>query len=213
MPAFLKSPSVWSLLVMNFAFMLAAIFYHWDVFEMIFIFWMENLVIGFYNILKMAMVKKTGAKKLGVTLTAPLATVKIILIAFFIFHYYLFCLVHGLFIVVLFGEHSTGQSGVIANIASLNAHTIVSALIAMLISHGLSFWRNYCCNKEYDSETLAGLMKSPYSRILIVHVVVMAAGFLILMTGFSTIMIVLFSLLKTGVDLKVHLSQMTNKVA
>ena len=75
------------------------IFWDWDAFNVVLLYWSENIVVGFYNILKMAFARVSRpAEHLG----------KLFLIPFFSVHYGGFCAVHGFFVLMLFGK---GESG------------------------------------------------------------------------------------------------------
>src|SRR5512139_3888948 len=91
----LKKVSVITLILSNMVPILGVIFFGWHAFALLFLFWFENIVIGVSNIFKMAFVLPNNNEK---------AAAKVPAIAFFIVHYGIFTLVHGIFIFVLFGE-------------------------------------------------------------------------------------------------------------
>ena len=67
------------------------------------LFWFENVVIGGLNVMRMLVsgVRMGGAGVFGALFTG----------AFFTVHYGLFTLVHGMFVVMLFGLPDTGARG------------------------------------------------------------------------------------------------------
>jgi hypothetical protein len=67
----------------------------WPVFTVMALFWFENVVIGGFNVLKML---TTGVRGGPGGVVGALATA-----AFFTVHYGLFTVVHGVFVVMLFG--------------------------------------------------------------------------------------------------------------
>jgi len=71
------------------------IFMDWDAFLVVFLFWTENVIIGFFNILKMAVAPPDATGKWG-----P----KYKIIPFFCVHYGMFALVHGFIIFAIFGS-------------------------------------------------------------------------------------------------------------
>ena len=74
--------------------------FDWDVRYIVVLYWIENLVVAFYNILKMAVLKTDQAEdKAG----------KLFIIPFFCIHYGGFCAVHGFFLIHFF-KIGTGTS-------------------------------------------------------------------------------------------------------
>ena len=103
-------------------------FFGWDVGFVVLLYWFENLVVAFYNILKMAVLKTDQAQKnIG----------KFFAIPFFCLHYGGFCAVHGLFLTVFFkiGESSPFPA---------NGHTWPMHLvfIQLLINVIAKIWAN-----------------------------------------------------------------------
>ncbi|MCB1844147.1 MAG: hypothetical protein KDI09_14385, partial [Halioglobus sp.] len=74
------------LVLVNLLPVLGVLLFGWDVGALVILYWSENLVLGFYTLVKMLLV--APLKGLGSGL-------------FFSIHYGGFCAVHGLFIVVL----------------------------------------------------------------------------------------------------------------
>jgi hypothetical protein len=88
----LVSPPVLALIAANLLPLVCALFFGWSAKVLLLLYWAENLIIGFYNVLKMLFAREMGqinpSNKPGA-------------IVLFCFHYGLFCTVHGIFIVVL----------------------------------------------------------------------------------------------------------------
>jgi len=81
--------SLLALVAANVVPLVGVVLLGWDAAVIVLLYWTENLVIGFYNILKMAMVK------------APHSTVqnsKLFVIPFFCLHFGAFCAGHGFFL-------------------------------------------------------------------------------------------------------------------
>ena len=75
-----------ALVLANLVPLAGVLWFGWSIWTILTIYWVENGIVGFYNVLKMAAV--SGIGKLGV-------------IPFFILHYGMFWLVHGIFILTL----------------------------------------------------------------------------------------------------------------
>ena len=87
------SISVLALVAANIAPLIGVLFFGWDAAVIVLLYWTENVVIGFYNILKMVLVKlEPSAPRFG----------KLLAIPFFCIHFACFCGVHGLFLVFMF---------------------------------------------------------------------------------------------------------------
>jgi hypothetical protein len=195
------TPSAVVLILANFIPIYGVAFLGWEVFPIVLLFWFENVVIGFYNALKMAFARPTDVGRwIG----------KVFMIPFFSFHYGMFCFVHGIFVVVLFGQgtmESLDDPGVGMFVAALSGAGVLWAALALFLSHGFSFAWNYVRRGEYRRATLENLMKQPYARVVVLHVVIIASGFLVMALGVPAVGLILLVLLKIGVDLKAHLKE------
>lgn len=86
-PVNLTSPSTLTLILANLVPIAGVAFMHWDLGDVMLLFWTESAVIGFFNILKMAVIGKWG-----VLLAGP----------FFAGHYGAFMSFHLMFIYLMF---------------------------------------------------------------------------------------------------------------
>ncbi len=197
----LKKVSVITLILSNIVPVLGVIFLDWQAFTILFLFWFENIVIGVSNVFKMALVAPNNAR-VGAKVSA---------ISFFIVHYGIFTLVHGIFIFVIFGgffEETEPSSvfDVFGNFADLQ---LWWAILALVISHTVSFFTNYIGKGEYKNNTLNQLMGQPYGRVVILHVTIILGGFLVALFGSPVVGLILLIALKTFIDIKTHLKQHT----
>jgi hypothetical protein len=48
-----RRPSVIALLLANLVPVFGVLFFHWEVFPLMFLFWSENVIVGAFNVLKM----------------------------------------------------------------------------------------------------------------------------------------------------------------
>lgn len=179
--------SAYSLLAANLIPLFGIIFFGWSAFMVIFLYWAENLVIGFYNVFRILLAEK--ANIIG----------RIFFAGFFTIHYGMFTLVHGIFVFVLFGFMAGMQ------LSSLFSIGIAAGLIALFVSHGISFIWNYLVKKEYKKEEIRMLMFRPYKRIIVMHISIIAGGFLTIFFMLPAIAIIPFIILKIYFDLNSHL--------
>lgn len=190
------------------------LFWGWDAFHVVLLYWSENIAVGFYNILKIVCVKVSHpAEHLG----------KLFMIPFFTIHYGGFCAGHGFFILMLFNK---GDSSFMNNInwpcffaflqillnVVRHAYSIMPeamryAMGALFASHGISFVYNYLIKGEYARIKSDRLMGSPYARIVIMHIAVLFGAFLTMALGSPVGILIILVGLKTSLDVIFHLRQ------
>jgi hypothetical protein len=170
----LSKPSVWELIIANLYPVIGVIFFNWQTYPLLLFFWTENLVIGFYTVLKMLVASGENAKPAAKLFTVP----------FFCLHYGIFTLVHGVFVVALFGSilaDDTINAGTLTQQAL--EYQMFWGVLALLISHGISFFKNYIGKNEYQQAELTKLMFQPYGRVVILHITIIIGGFLSVLLG------------------------------
>jgi hypothetical protein len=204
--------SIYSLVAVNLLPVAGVFGFGWDVGTILLLYWAENLVVGFYNILKMALVKMDRpGQNLG----------KLFKIPFFSIHFGAFCAVHGFFLLIffdlapggsLFGEQNWPGPlvfvelliGVVGTVWENAAAAFRWSVYALFLSHGVSFIHNYILTGEYTSLSLSKLMSRPYSRIVLLHVTIIAGGVPVLLLGSPDSLLLVLVGLKIGVDIWLH---------
>lgn len=193
-------PSVFALVLANAFPLVAVLFLHWTVFAVILLYWCENVVIGVFNVLRMlAAYPAQPAVWIG----------KVFLIPFFCVHYGMFTFVHGIFVVTLFGGpqwRNAGMSPAVL-IDAVRRTGLGWAVAALAASHAFSFLHNYIGGGEYKNVNPIQLMTQPYVRVVVLHITILAAGFLVLALGAPLPGLLLLIVLKTAVDLRAHLAE------
>jgi hypothetical protein len=123
-----SEPSTWVLIAVNLIPFAGVLFWNWDLFSLMVLYWMETAMIGFYQLIK-------------ILVNMPLFA--IFLIPFFTFHFGMFMKVHFMFISALFGPpwaralHDSILA--ILNRLLFEERFWIPAL-ALFISHGVSFF-------------------------------------------------------------------------
>ena len=202
-PPFVRSPSASSalgLVVANVVPLVGVVAFGWDLFEVMWLYWMENAIIGLYALGRILTSGLMGSH--------PITWIpKLFVSAFFTVHYGFFWLGHGVFVYALFGDgRESPEFDLSDHIAELASGGLpVEGLIGLAMSHGASFVLNYLLGGEWREADPASEMFRPYGRVVILHVVLIAGGFLILLTGGGILALALFIVLKTGLDLGIHL--------
>ncbi len=202
-----KALSSFSLIFSNLAPLFGVLFFHWNLFAVIFLYWAENVVIGFYNIFKILMAKgsdageKTYALKAG-DMEIPMRSKmnmygygKMLIAVFFAFHYGMFTLVHGIFVLAIFGKAGNLSEG------------FLYAFLIIFLSHGFSFFENFIGKREYLKTSPGWQMSQPYARIFVMHVVILVGGIVSIALGVPIFALLILIILKTIVDLFYHIAE------
>jgi Family of unknown function (DUF6498) len=151
----------------------------WSPFVVMLLFWFENIVIGVFNVGKML---ATGLRLGAAGLLGGIA-----LSAFFTVHYGIFTAVHGMFVALLFGgaEVSRGamDGGLAGPLAAMVDYLFAErdgwlAVLAIVLVH-LSGFVQWLARTREAPPPLKELMGAPYGRIMILHVTLIASGFLV----------------------------------
>ncbi len=206
-----------ALVIANMAPIYGVVVFGWDAFYIVLLYWAENLIIGFFNILKMAFARvECPIFHLG----------KLFMIPFFIIHYGGFSAIHGIFIFLIFGKSEGGRAlelgrhawpcflifvqlliGIIWHCWTTVPNDMKYAMGALFLSHGVSFVRNYLIAGEYKTSRPKNLMGQPYSRVVVMHLAIIAGGFLSFSIGSPAGVLIVLIVLKTIIDIKLHLRE------
>ncbi|MSR43364.1 MAG: hypothetical protein EXS19_04920 [Pedosphaera sp.] len=192
------SPSVWVLILANLIPLVGVLYFGWAQFPIMFLFWMENVVVGVFNVLKM--VWSGGVREQHL--------IKWMMVPFFCMHYGIFTLVHGFFVFALFGAGQSTSNNVGMVFQQLRdllfGQGIGWAVLVLVASHGFSFVWNYILNGEYRTTNAISLMIQPYGRVVVLHMAILGSGFLITYIGSPKAGLALLVILKIALDVKAH---------
>jgi hypothetical protein len=188
------------LVLANLIPLFGVLYLDWDVGSIVVLYWAENLIIGGYTVLKMLVKGKLGALPL---------------ILFFCLHYGGFCAVHGVFVLELtqFAGATASTPGpqdwpgplvLVQQIIAAAPREFLWAVLALLLSHGASFVLLFLAQGEYRHSTLKQLMNAPYKRIVLLHIAVIAGGFLVVKMGSPLGLLIALVALKIGMDIMLH---------
>jgi Family of unknown function (DUF6498) len=192
-------PSAWVLVTANLVPLLGVLLLGWSVFAIMLLYWCENVIVGAFNVLKMLFAQP---RSLGTNAG------KLFIIPFFIVHYGMFTLVHGVFVIALFGPKGNGFSPSPAAFAlALRQAGIGLGVLAVALSHGFSFLTNYLGSGEYRRASLQLLMAQPYARVVVLHIAILGGGFLTQALGAPLAALLVLVVLKTGIDYTAHLAE------
>jgi hypothetical protein len=192
--------------------------HEWGYYQTLLIYWVEVVIIGFYNVLRMMVVGVFGAAPLGTWAASWLdlgsRLNRLVLTAigtgFFVFKFFGFALVVGLFVVLvpalLAPDGQAGGADAFRAVIAAGPGVAVAAG-ALFLSHGVSFVRNFLAGREYDRLDILRLVFWPYLRMSLVAGVLLvglALARLVPGLGRQTAFAVVMVLLKLGADAVSH---------
>lgn len=170
----------------------------WTLGQVMMLFWAESAVIGGYTLLKMAVVAKWWAIFPGV---------------FFLGHFGGFMAIHFLFIYELFlrGLHA-GLPGPAAWPELLRLFAPLQwALLALVVSHGVSFVLNFILRAEHEGERVQSLMMAPYGRIVVMQLTLILGGWVVMLLHDPRPVLALLVVIKILADLNGHYGERTKR--
>ncbi len=171
----------------------------WPVVALLLLFWLENVVVGAFNVLRILVAR------LGDFMMLPR---KLFLGGFFVIHYGGFAMGHVIFILAIFGGDAIVVEGAFPTPATIREivaeYRLGFPLAALILSHGISFFFNYIGEGEYRTAGIASLMSRPYGRVVILHIVIIVGGGISMVLGEPAFALALLVILKIAVDLAGH---------
>jgi phosphatidylglycerophosphate synthase len=78
------------------------------------------------------------------------------------------------------------------------------ALLALFLSHGVSFWLNFLAQREHQGATISSLMVAPYRRVVLMQFTLIFGGWLVMALNNPMPALVLLIVLKVAADLRAH---------
>ncbi len=228
--------SVISLLLANLLPLAGVLFWGWNTFNIVVLYWSENIVIGLINLLKMLFCMPnektllsgsfTGRKKDSQLSNAAKESksnllaerlahlvLKLLYLPFFTIHYGMFCLVHGVFVFALLsGDSMPHISGspldqFQAMFSRLNENHLHWAILGLVVSHLISFFSNYLGKGEYRTVPIQNLMTQPYGRVVVLHVTILLGAAATIALGNPIWLLMILVIGKTILDVKFHLHE------
>jgi len=185
--------SVGSLILVNLVPILGVLFLGWNAAAIVALYWFENVVVGFFNVLKMARAEgPTRRFRMRVNGKPRNTQPKAFLIPFFMVHFGMFTFGHGVFVFSLFAKEMPPIG------------TFFWGALALFISHGVSFFTHFIRNEEYKRISAGELFFQPYKRIVIMHLTIIFGAWLAVSVGLPAMVLVLLVILKIIVDAWAH---------
>ena len=167
------------------------LFWDWDVFYLLLLFWCENVIIGAFGILRL--LASGGRLFHGL---------------FFSVHYGGFMFGHLMLLFAVFGGMSDNGGGRVDEAEyireSILDRRMLIPIAALFFSHAWSFVTNFLMTDE--RERLSGMqaMALPYKRMVVTHVALLVGGLLLTKTGQPLVGLVLLTGMKIALDVMFH---------
>lgn len=157
----------------------------WSIFGVLALYWFENLCTGLAQYCKLRDVERHRGED-----DKPFAPS-----AFFALHYGLFTLVHGVLVLAFFGIVAGG-------LWEDHAGWWISALVvtSMQVLHYRTDWHS---RGAWAHASAGRLMAEPYARVAVLHVVVIAGGWLALTASEPRAVLLLFAGAKLAAELAI----------
>ena len=203
-----RDPIAWLILTVDLFPILAVLTMGWGATPLVFLYWLENLIIGAVTLARMTATSvKDGPS--GLVIMAFLGP-------FFFVHYGMFCFVHGVFVSV-FANLSGGIEGGIggagfptpfslidqALTSGANMTVFVIAIIALQV---FLFVQDFLWRGQYKRSEVQTEMMAPYGRIIVLHIGLFAGAFAMVALGEPMLGILALIILRAlwGIIMSVH---------
>jgi hypothetical protein len=184
--------ALYGILVGNAVTLAGALFEHWPVLPVLWVYWGQSVMIGVVNIIRIMCLKEFSTE--GFTSNGnPVpenSKGKANTASFFAVHYGFFHLVYALFL-------SSGMLG--GKMSGWVPATVLLNVAVFGAVYGFPLWKTHGHDLRSKRPNLGALMFYPYLRILPMHLTI------ILGSTFPLGALPLFILLKTGSDVALHL--------
>lgn len=177
------------LIIANIVTIIVAVVQKWNVIEVMWVYWAQSIIIGFFHLLKLWDSTKSSYKLPIPFFLRPLFSLlsdHIFLPVFFLAHYGFF---HALYFEFIY-KQGHPPSGILAI-------SFAICILIFFVNHGISYWRN---RSSLESNT-GGRFFAPYVRIIPMHITLIFGSFYAKSMG----TLVLFLILKTVADLIMHM--------
>lgn len=216
------------LVAFNLVPLAGVVWWGWDLWTILVLYWVENGIVGAFNVVKILMAQGTvlpGTSRIRMNGRPINEIARGGIAAFFAMHYGGFWLGHGVFVLValpLIAGVSSDMGGVIvgpdgsftAPMGSLfgtpagpDWGLVLLGAIGLALSHGGSFVLNYIGRGEYRTTSPGGLMLAPYARVVVLHLTIILGATVSIALGTPIGALVVLVTIKTLLDIAFHLRE------
>ncbi len=166
-----RDPLSWVSLGVDLLPIIAVFAFGWGATPLVALYWLENLVIGAFTILRM----------IGTALSSIVSlAMALFMVPFFFFHYGLFCFVHGVFLRLFAGGEGGGDTMAplpLIGWALGTAPEMLWFVAAIACVSALYYIVDFIGRGEFRTSNPQVEMFSPYGRIVTLHIaIILGAG-------------------------------------
>jgi hypothetical protein len=220
--------SVVLLIGFNLLPLVGAVLWGWNAFSLLILYWAENGIVGAFAVARILRAEgPIEAPGVRLKLAGVSALSRLAIVPFFLMHYGIFWIVHGIFVFSL--PLFMGIPGSVAEIggfgslpvigpdglpaipsgpaaAGIRWDAIAVGAIGLTISHGASFWLNYLGRGEYRTTSGPAQAMAPYGRVIVLHLTIILGAIVSLSIGSPLGSVGVLVAIKTVIDLALHLA-------
>jgi hypothetical protein len=142
---------------------------------------------------------------------------RLLLIPFFIVHYGIFWVVHGVFVLTLpifmgigstiFAQPEGLPTFALEDLGTIEPRGVIIATVGLAISHIISFFVNYVGRGEYLTVSPGTQMFSVYGRVVVLHLTILIGAVAVGVLGTPLGALIVFVLGKIALDVAFHLRE------
>lgn len=217
-----STTSIALLVGFNMVPLAGVLFWGWNVATLLVLYWVENGIVGVLNVAKILLARGqlVPGSTPAVRFSGNIGVSNAAIAGFFLIHYGIFWLVHGVFVWTLplffggsgplapfspdigqgFGPDALAFDHIVIN-SGPDLSAVAWGALGLAISHGASFVLNFLGRGEYLRISAAQQMFAPYGRLVILHLSIIFGAFISLAIGSPVGAIAVLVILKTIVDL------------
>ena len=194
-----RQPAALALIAANCVPLAGLLFFNWNLFGILLLFWIDTLVIGLYEIQRLTLAIRLGGAGPG---REPIEWHKRQewqkrQVSGFAFAYYFFALIHGFFIILMFGSFES-----FANV--LLQPEYVLAVLALVASRGYDLYADWRQPKILARMTLEN--STAFVRVVVLQLALLAGAFGIALLRAPAAVLVALVLLKSAGDIFIYVS-------
>ena len=178
----------------------------WEVFPLILLYWLENLILGALQIVRIAMMPLPAEVPVAASVVG-----KAFMVPFFTVHYFGFCMAHGVFVFTMFGDGMDPFGmGFLPSVDGImevvREYHLALPLLALALSHLISLLRHavFAGERQAFRGGQAIMMGGIYKRIFVLHIAILFGSFFVMAIGSPWIALLLLVTLKTVFDYRAH---------
>lgn len=192
---------------------LGVLLWKWDVRVLVWLYWSENLIIGLVQVSKMLLLPRGDATWRALLISRGF------FVCFFVFHFGMFCAVHGFFLVAFSSMMGNSSMVSLSNLGDWwgpfkllgLATNLVGFVVSQLPQAALwSLCAMICVHlvqlvsgrREWRNREIPELMVEPYKHIVVVHLAILLGAFFVLLAGNSLFILLIMVIGKYMIDLR-----------